>query len=90
MIIYAGDLRAVALTNLFNMCISHGYVPNNFCESITVRVNKDKNGKSNAYENNRPISLVTMFSTIFEFCISARIVFLLSGRITGGARGGGA
>ena len=38
MIIYARDLLVVALTNLFNECISHGYVPNNFCESIIVSV----------------------------------------------------
>ena len=38
---------------------------------------KNKNGQYDAYENYRPISLMTMFSKIFELCVSARIVPLL-------------
>ena len=38
---------------------------------------KDKNGKSDAYDNYRPISSVTMFSKIFKLCVRTRIVPLL-------------
>ena len=69
----AGDLLAEALTNLFNMCISHGYVPNNFFESIIVPVIKDKNGKSDVYDNCRPITLVTMFSKILNVVVEPKL-----------------
>ena len=51
MIIYAGDSFVNALVYLCNMCIVHGYVPDNFSLSLIVPVIKDKIGKKDCYDN---------------------------------------
>ena len=73
MIIYVRDLLAKTLNNSFNVCSSHGYVPNNFVSqflSLLVQIKIVNN--YDAYDNyTRPISLVTMFSKIFELCLTS-------------------
>lgn len=39
---------------------------------------KDKNGKVDRFSNYRPVSLVTMFSKVFEFCLRIRLEPLLT------------
>jgi hypothetical protein len=48
----------VDFTVLFNLCITHGFVPDSFGSSVIVPVIKDRNGCSDSYENYRPILLI--------------------------------
>ena len=77
MITFAGESLHEALIKLFNLCIIHGFVPDNFSKSVIVPVVKDKNGKTDCIDNYRPVSLVSMFSKVFELCVSDRLVILL-------------
>ena len=63
---YAGYASSSVLCRLLNMCLMHGYVPESFTISIMVPVPKDKSGNCSNVSNYRPISLITMFSKIFE------------------------
>jgi hypothetical protein len=78
MILYAGNNLSHCLSFLFNMCICHSFVPDSFSTSVIVPVVKDKNGKCDSFDNYRPISLVTMFSKVFELCIANRLSSLLN------------
>ena len=51
------------------MCLVHGYVPDNFAMSIIVPVPKDNGNKCETFDEYRPVSLVTIFSKIFESCL---------------------
>ena len=51
------------------MCLVHGYVPDNFAMSIIVPVPKDNGNKCETFDGYRPVSLVTIFSKIFESCL---------------------
>ena len=73
MVIYAGDVLVQMLTLLFNMCLLHGFVPESFGSSIIIPVVKDKTCNLDKYDNYRPISLVSMFSKVFELCLSERL-----------------
>ena len=57
------------LTKLFNMCLVHGYVPDNFAMSVIVPVPKDNGNKCDSFDGYRPVSLVSIFSKIFEACL---------------------
>ena len=61
MIIFAGESLHVALMKLFNLCIIHGFVPDNFSKSVIVLVVKDKNNKTDCIDNYTPVSLVSVF-----------------------------
>jgi exonuclease III len=76
MIYYAGNHLADIMMKLFNLCLVHGYVPDSFCHSVIVPVVKEKNGNNDSFDNYRPISLVTMFSKVFELCISQHLEWL--------------
>jgi hypothetical protein len=73
-LIYAAGSVAEPLCKLFNACIVHGCVPDSFTVSIIVPVEKDKLGDSSSFENYRPISLVSMFSKVFESCLSKKMM----------------
>ena len=74
MIIYAGDVLVERLLRkLFYMCLIHGFVPNSFGQSVIVPVLKDKNSNAGCCDNYRPISLTTIFSKVFELCLSKRV-----------------
>ena len=77
MIIFVGESLRMALMKLFNLCIIHGLVHDNFSKSFIVLIVKDKNGKTDCFDNYGPISIVSMFSKVFELCISDRLVTLL-------------
>jgi hypothetical protein len=76
-ILYAGDTFVNALTDLFNMCIVHGFVPDSFSFAVIVLVVKDKNGDVGKFSNYMPISLVMMFSKVLELCFMDRLTPLL-------------
>ena len=77
MIIFAKESLHAALMKLFNLCIIHDFVSDNFSKSVIVAVVKDNNGKTDCIDNYRLVSLVSMFSKVFELCISDRLVTLL-------------
>ena len=54
------------------MCLIHGYVPESFITSIMVPVPKNKSGNCSNVSNYRSISLINIFSKIFEICIDER------------------
>ena len=72
-VLYAGDALANALTNLFNLCILHGFVPDSFSFSLIVLVVKDKNSDASKCCNYKPVSLVKMFSKVLELCMIVRM-----------------
>ena len=71
-LIYAAEIVCQPLSELFKACIIHGCVPSSFTASIIVPIKKDKMG-ANSFDNYRPISLVTMFSKVFECCLAKRL-----------------
>ena len=81
MIRYAGNPLAVIMIKLFNLCLIHGYVTDGFCHSVIVPVVKDKNGSNDSFDNYRPISLVTMFSEVFELCFWQRLKLLFRPKV---------
>ena len=70
---HAEYIFVIALHKLLNMCIAHGYVPNNYTSSVMVPILKDKSGNCTTVSNYRPISLINMFARVFEFCIDIRL-----------------
>ena len=71
-LIYAADIVSQPLCELFNACIVHGFVPSSFTASIIITVEKHKMG-ADSFDNYRLISLVTMFSRVFECCLANRL-----------------
>jgi exonuclease III len=65
---YGGDLLWRFLVTLFNECIRHGYVPHTFCEGIICPIQKKVNA-CKKFDDYRPITLVTIFSKLFEMCL---------------------
>ena len=47
-VLYAGNALVYALTDLFVLCIIHGFVPVGFSSSVIVPVVKDRNGDASA------------------------------------------
>ena len=78
MVIYAGESIVVQLICLFNLCLIHGFAPESFTKSIIVPVQKDKLSKLDSFENYRPISLVSLFSKVFELSIGNRLTSLFN------------
>ena len=72
-VLYAGDASVYDLTDLFNFCVIHDFVPVSFSSSVIMPVVKDKNGDASKYNNYRPVSLVTMFSKMLELCLFSRL-----------------
>ena len=60
------------MCELFNACIVHGFVSSTFTTSINILVEKGKMG-ANSFDNYRPVSLVAMFSKVFECCLAKRL-----------------
>ena len=60
------------MCELFNACKVHGFVLSSFTASIIIPVEKDKTG-ANSFDNYRLISLLTMFSKVFECCLAKRL-----------------
>ena len=79
---YAHPLLYVVLSRLFNLFISAGVVPDNFCISYTVPLLKgsvSSNNKSLCVDDFRGISISPVISKAFEHCILKRYcTFLLS------------
>jgi len=77
-ILYAHPIIITYLTNLFNMILMRGFVPDNFGLGVTVPVVKDKLGDVTAASNYRPITLSPVICKICEYCIVHQYEHLLS------------
>ena len=65
---HAGDSLISVLTDLYNKCLQHGYVPDNFSAGLICPVPK-KPGSCTKFEHYRPITLISTFSKILEACL---------------------
>lgn len=61
---------------IYNFCMNDGVFPQQFKKSIITPIYKQK-GDSHQVNNYRPISLLSIFSKIFERCIKRRLVTYL-------------
>jgi len=52
-----------------NLCLKHGYVPNNFGRGIVILLVKDKPGDMASLENYRGITVSLVISKVFELCL---------------------
>ena len=68
-IIYSHPCIVVHLKLLFNMMLSHGYVPDAFSFGIVIPIVKDKRGDLSSVDNYRPITLSPIISKIFEYML---------------------
>jgi hypothetical protein len=68
-LINAGGRLPFLLTKLFNGCLAHGFVPNDFGESVIVPVPKGDASKLGVFDGYRPVSLINIVSKVFEMCV---------------------
>lgn len=66
---FAGGRLYYLLSLLFNSCIKHAFVPDSFGSSVIVPVPKEGSINLSSFDGYRPISLVTIFSKVFESCL---------------------
>jgi len=57
------------LCKLFNMCLKHSFVPDEFGRSIIIPLVKDKHGDTSSSDNYRGITISTVISKVFEVCL---------------------
>jgi len=66
------------LSNLFNVCLIHGKIPQECMQTVIVPICKNKNGGINDAGNYRTVSLTTIISKLFEHYILSCISPLLA------------
>jgi len=57
------------LSELFNMCIVHGYIPNSCLNTTILPICKNKNGNMFDTSNYRPVAVATVVSKLLEHLI---------------------
>ena len=62
------------LSVLFNMCLSHGFVPKACLDTLLVPIVKNKNKNVQDINKYRPIALATVISELLEHYILHRIL----------------
>ena len=68
------------LSELFNMCIVHRYVPNSCLNTTILPICKDKNGNMSDTSNYRPVAVATVMSKLLEhFILSLSSISLFLG-----------
>jgi len=66
------------LKNLFNIMMSHSYVPHSFTVGIITPIVKDARGDLSSPTNYRPITISSVISKVFEYLILNRFSQLFS------------
>ena len=66
---YCHPVILVHLKLLFNMMSVHGYVPDDFGVGVVVPVLKDRSGDLCSADNYRPVTLSSVISKVFEYCV---------------------
>jgi hypothetical protein len=72
-ILYSHPAIYVALKILFNTMLFFGVVPNGFGSSVITPVVKSKEKSFCDATNYRPVSIITVFSKVFEACLLVHI-----------------
>ena len=68
-IFHGSPKLALHLQSLFNGCIQHGYVPQDFLTGLVVPIVKNSSGDICSVGNYRGITLSSTFSHLFEHCL---------------------
>lgn len=69
----AGPHISRVLSMLFNLCISHSYLPADMMKTVVVPVVKNKTGDLSDISNYRPISLATIIAKIFDSILNTHL-----------------
>ena len=72
-LLYADESLRFFLSELFNMCIFHGYIPNSCLNTTIVPISKNKNGNMSDTSNYRPVAVATVVSKLLEHFILSNI-----------------
>ncbi len=66
---YAHPVISYLISNVFNACLAHGFIPNEILRVVLVPILKRNNVDASVTKNYRPIALATVMSKIFELLI---------------------
>jgi exonuclease III len=67
----AGPHLPGLLAMLFNLCLSHAYMPNDMIKTLVIPIVKNKTGDLSDKNNYRPISLATVISKVFDSVLNS-------------------
>ena len=70
-IIYSTSSLLVHISLLFNACLRHGFVPNDYCFGVIVPLLKNKHGDASKLDMYRGITLSCTISKLFESVLSS-------------------
>jgi len=73
---YAHPCLVVSLKLLFNLMLSHGFVPDDFGRGIIIALLKDSNADSSLCDNYRGITLNCVLSKLFEYAVLEKYSYL--------------
>ena len=76
-LLYADESLRFFLSELFNMCIVHGYIPSSCLNTTIVPICKNKNGNMSDTSNYRPVAVATVVSKLLEHFILSNISLFL-------------
>ena len=68
-LIYSHPLVSVHISMLFNLCLTHGLIPNRCIASMITPVVKSNKNSVRDVNNYRPIALASTFSKLFELIL---------------------
>ena len=72
-LLYADESLRFFLSELFNMCIVHGYIPKSCLNTTIVPICKNKNGNMSDTSNYRTVAVATVVSELLEHFILSNI-----------------
>jgi len=72
-LLFADESLLFFLSELFNMCIAHRYIPNSCLNTTLVHICKNKNGNISDASNYRPVAVATVVSKLFEHFVLTSI-----------------
>lgn len=70
---FAGPHLPRCLSMLFNLCISHSYLPEGMMKTLVVPIIKNKTGDISDKTNYRPVSLATIIARVFDGLLSVQL-----------------
>lgn len=70
---YAGSHLPRVLFLLYNLCVSHSYLPDKMLRTIVVPIVKNKTADLSDLTNYRPISLATVISKVFDSVLNTQL-----------------
>ena len=70
---HAGPHLPRLLSMLFNLCLSHSYLPEEMIKTIVIPIVKNKTADLSDRNNYRPISLATVVSKVFDSMLNSQL-----------------